>query len=423
MSSSSLADRRDNVFGVGAPLFYKEPLHIVRGEGVTLYDEAGKQYIDMYNNVPCVGHANPHVVEAMHKQASTLNVHSRYLHEGVVEFAERLVAKHRSPDLSRVVFSCTGSEANEVAIKMARLATGGKGLICTDRAYHGNTDLVGTLTYAGMREQTNVRPVVFPQKYRPIEEGLSEEALADRYVVEVERAIESFKDAGVPLAAMLVCSVCANEGVPDIPKGYMKRAADLVRAAGGVMISDEVQAGYCRTGDWWGYETSDFVPDIVTTGKPMGNGVPLSATVTSKEIADTFRKKSRYFNTFASSPLQAAAGSAVLNVIESEGLLGQVDDVGEHLRNELKKFEHPSIGDVRGPGLFVGIDWVLNRDIKEPDAEGAAEMANRLKDKGFLINHAGAHSNILKLRPPLVFTRDHADQFLAAFAETLEDIS
>jgi 4-aminobutyrate aminotransferase-like enzyme len=419
--TADLIARRERVLGVGAPLFYEEPLHIVRGEGVFLFDADGKRYVDMYNNVPCVGHANPHVVEAMRQQAATLNVHSRYLHEGVLDYAERLVAKH-DPSLERIVFTCTGTEANEVAIAMARLATGGRGIICTDRAYHGNSALVGKLTWAGGRSDPEIRPVRFPQTYRPIGKGLSEAELADRYLSDVEDAIESFRAEGVPLACMLVCSLCANEGLPEIPKGYMARAASLVRDAGGLFIADEVQAGFCRSGRWWGYETTDFVPDIATLGKPMGNGLPLAGAVARGDLVDTFRKRSGYFNTFAASPLQAAAGSAVLDVIETEKLEERVGEVGTYLRERLRGIECEAMGDVRGHGLFIGVEWVSDREAKTADTKGAIRVVNRLKDKGFLTSNAGAFFNVVKLRPPLVFEREHADQFLNAFEETVREL-
>jgi 4-aminobutyrate aminotransferase-like enzyme len=420
-STEKLIARRERVLGVGAPLFYDEPIHVVRGEGVFLFDAEGKRYVDMYNNVPCVGHANPHVVEAMQRQAATLNVHSRYLHEGVLDYAERLVAKH-DPSLTRVVFTCSGTEANEVAIAMARLATGGRGIICSDRGYHGNSALVSKLTWAGGRSDPEIRSVRFPQTYRPMEEGLSQAELADRYLADVEAAIESFKAEGVPLAGMLVCSLFANEGLPAIPKGYMARAAKRVRDAGGLFIADEVQAGFCRSGRWWGYETTDFVPDIVSLGKPMGNGLPLAGVVARGALVDTFRKRSGYFNTFAASPLQAATGAAVLDVIESEKLQQRVAEVGAYLRDGLVEIECEAIGDVRGHGLFIGLDWVSDRETRTPDPEGAKRVINRLKDKGFLTSTAGALFNVIKLRPPLVFDREHADLFLTAFEETVREL-
>ncbi len=423
MSNSELLARRERLLGVGAPLFYRDPVNIVRGEGVFLFDADGKRYVDMYNNVPCVGHCHPHVVEAMHKQAATLNVHSRYLHEGILDYAERLMALHADP-ITSVIFSCSGTEANEVAMNMARIATGGRGIICTDAAYHGNSAEVGRLTRVQKTRDPEIRSIPFPQTYRPLKEGASSSELTDLYLAEVQAAIDDLEAKGVPLAAMLVCPILANEGLPDIPEGFMPRAAELIRKAGGLFIADEVQAGFCRTGHWWGHEATGFIPDIVTMGKPMGSGLPLSGTAASKELVDGFRKKTRYFNTFASSPLQAAVGMAVLDVLEDENLRQNAADTGAYLRNQLTKFPDrcDSISDIRSHGLFIGLEWVSDRAAKTPDREGAVDVVNRLKDKGFLISNAGVFGNILKIRPPLVFQQDHADAFLSAFAETLDEL-
>ena len=425
MTTTELFARRERLLGAGAPLFYKEPVNIVRGEGVWLFDADGRRYLDMYNNVPCVGHCHPHVVEAMRKQASTLNVHSRYLHEGVLDYAERLTNLH-ADSITSVVFTCTGTEANEVALSMARTATGGRGIICTDAAYHGNSAEVGKLTRvshnAGAPDDA-VWAIPFPQQYRPLKEGAAPAELTELYLAEVQAAIDGFNARGIPLAGMLVCSILANEGLPDLPPNFMPLAAEMVRKAGGVFIADEVQAGFCRSGQWWGYEVTDFVPDIVVMGKPMGNGMPLAGVAASKELVDIFRRQKRYFNTFASSPLQAAAGTAVIDVIESEGLRESVAQVGNYLLSELGKLQArcESMGDVRGHGLFIGIEWVSDRAAKIPDSDGAAVIVNRLKEKGFLISNAGALGNVLKIRPPLVFKQEHADLFLSAFDEMIPE--
>lgn len=421
LASDTLLSRRNTVFGAGTPIFYDEPLEVVRGKGVHLYDPGGRRYLDMYNNVPCVGHCNEHVVEAITAQAADLNIHSRYLHEGVVAYAERLVGKH-APSLDTIVFACTGTEANEVAITMARMATGGVGIICSGSAYHGNSTLLSKLTYAGKKRDPEIRSVRFPEKYRVPEEGLSEAELADLYLSDVEDAIASFAADGVPLAGMLVCSTFANEGLPDIPAGYMSRACQLVRDAGGLVIADEVQAGLGRSGGWWGYEVNNFLPDIVTMGKPLGNGVPLAGVVASGQLVEKFRAGTYYFNTFAASPLQAAAGNAVLDVIENEDLVRRADEVGTYIRKNLETIECDFIGDIRGSGLFVGIDWVSDKESKTPDVKGSSRVVNALKEKGFLISNAGAHFNVLKVRPPLVFRQEHADEFLTAFEETVREI-
>lgn len=422
MSTATLAQRRDQAMGAGAPLFYNAPLHIVRGEGVHLYDADGRRYVDMYNNVPCVGHANPHVVDAMVRQQATLNVHSRYLHEGIVAFAERLAALHH-PGIESVIFTCSGTEANEIALRMARMVTGKRGIVCTNATYHGNSEAVGKLTRltAERNAGDDVAAIPFPEKFRSIKPGASEAELCEAYLDRLQTAIRALEADGTGFAGLIVCSIFANEGLPDVPAGFMPRAAEIVHKAGGLLIADEVQAGYCRTGKWWGYEVSGFTPDIAVTGKPMGNGLPLAATAASKQLVDTFRSKTRYFNTFASSPLQAAVGMAVIDVIERDGLRESVGTVGTWLKNELAKRKPRSaaIGDVRGHGLFIGVEMVKPGAAKEPDEKRTVEVVNTLKDKGFLTSNAGAFRNVVKIRPPLVFTQAHAEAFLQAFDETI----
>ena len=424
-TADSLAARRDKALGAGARLFYREPLHIVRGEGAYLYDAAGKRYVDMYNNVPCVGHGNPAVVDAMTRQQATLNVHSRYLHEGIVSFAERLTALHGGA-IESVVFGCSGTEAIEVALRMARTATGRRGIIGTNATYHGNSDAVSQLSRASSNPEAfpEIRTIPFPERLRPIETGLDDEALAGAYLERLSDAIKSLDQSGVGTAAMVLCSIMANEGLPDIPAGFIARAAEMVRAAGGLVIADEVQAGYCRTGRWWGYEVSDFEPDIVVTGKPMGNGLPLSATAANRDVVEQFRAATGYFNTFAASPLQAAVGSAVIDEIERHDLRDNVARVGRSLKAALadRLPTREWLGDVRGHGLFIGVEMVSDSAGLEPDADRAIDVVDRLKDRGFLTSNAGAHRNLLKIRPPLVFSQDDADEFVNAFDETLAEI-
>lgn len=425
MQSSPLAARRDQALGSGTALFYEKPLHIVRGEGACLFDERGRRYVDMYNNVPCVGHGNPVVAEAMAKQQGTLNVHSRYLHEGIVEFAERLSGLQHD-GIESVIFSCSGTEANEIALRMARFATGKRGIVCTNATYHGNTDLVGSLTWVGRDEKETdaVRAFPFPEKYRPLAEGLDEEALGEAYLEKVREAIEGLERSGAGFGALIMCSILANEGLPEIPRGFMAKAAELARKAGGLVIADEVQAGYGRSGQWWGHNVTGFTPDIIVTGKPMGNGLPLAATSASKVLVDKFRAKTRYFNTFSSSPLQAAVGMAVLDEIEGRGLIKSAGAVGASLKAELvsRQDSHEFIGDVRGVGLFIGVEMIKDDGDKKPDAARAAQVGNMLKDKGFLTSNAGSFGNVLKIRPPLVFTSENAAEFLIAFDETMNEI-
>ncbi len=403
-----------------SPLFYKEPIHLVKGEGIWLYDDSNNKYMDCYNNVPCVGHCHPHVIESLTKQAGQLNTHSRYISKVVVDYSERLMNLHTNP-LSVLQMGCSGTEAIEIAIKMARLTTGGKGIICSNATYHGNSHETIRMTIGPF--EPDFKRVPFPEKFRPLKEGLSENELCALYLEEIKRAINEFSEANIPLAGMLFCSIFANEGLPSIPEGFLPKAAKLIRDAGGLVILDEVQAGFCRTGSWWGYEVNDCVPDIVAMGKPMGSGYPISGVGTNEEIAKTFHSKSYYFNTTASTPLQAAVGNAVLDVIEEENLKENVNSVGEYLKDKVSSFvdKFDKVGDVRGQGLFIGIECIEGNGNSEPNKELAVEFVERMKQKGFLISNAGQFRNVLKIRPPLVFQKEHADSLYEVLEETLDE--
>jgi 4-aminobutyrate aminotransferase-like enzyme len=309
---------------------------------------------------------------------------------------------------------------------MARFATGRRGVVFTDATYHGNSDLISQMTRVSVHGSKNpeLRAIPFPQTYRPLESGLSESELCEAYLARLAAAIAELEHEVGGFAALIVCSIFANEGLPNVPRGFMARAAEMVRAAGGLVIADEVQAGYGRTGGWWGYDVTGFTPDIVVTGKPMGNGLPLAATAASRALVEGFRARTRYFNTFASSPLQAAVGMAVLDVIERDGLIENVAAVGGALKQALAEREGgwDAIGDVRGHGLFIGVEMVSDRSAKTPDPAMAAEVCNRLKDKGFLTAPAGAHGNVVKIRPPLVFSQGDAEAFLEAFDATVAEL-
>ena len=418
---TDVKSRREAVFGAGSTLFYDEPVHIVRGEGVTLHAADGTRFVDMYNNVPSVGHCHPHVVEAVSKQLGTLNVHNRYLHEAILEYGERLIGTHHD-GIESVVFSCTGTEANEVALMMARAATGGQGIICTDAAYHGNSTEVRRLNKC-TSQTGDIRSVPFPDLFRFDLQHPGADPLTC-YLGEIEKTIAGFQKDGVPFAGLLFCPIFANEGLPSIPDGFLPEAARLVREAGGVFICDEVQAGLCRTGNWWGYEIQGVEPDIVSMGKPLGAGMPLAATAGRRDLVENFRKKTRYFNTFASTPAQAAAGNAVLDVIQSEQLLASVTRVGDWLRSALMPFMDrcEPMADVRGDGLFVSIEWVKDRQSREPDMAGARKVVDMLKARGFLTSNAGAYNNNVKLRPPLVFAQQEAEAFIGAFQDVLDHL-
>ena len=416
---SELLDRHHRVMGDHAPLFYEEPLTLQSGNGVWLENLNGDRYLDLYNNVPCVGHANPRVVANLSEQAATLNVHSRYLHDGVVNYVERLVGLHHD-GIQSAILGCSGTEATEMALTLARTVTGKRGIICTDATYHGNSSLVGRLSGLPVGiERNGVKSISTPQLFRPFHAGLSEAELLQKHLDQLEATIVSFADSG-GFAGMMLCSILANEGLPNPPAGWFAEATAMVADAGGLVIADEVQAGFARSGSWWGYEVSDFTPDVVCMGKPMGNGFPLSAMAASHEMVTKFRETHRYFNTFASSPLQAAAGSAVIDEIVERGLVGQVAEVGSRLKTALTELQpqHPQMGDVRGSGLFIGIDWV-EPGTNNPDVGGAQRMVEALKSRFVLLGKAGQHGNVLKIRPPLVFENEHAELFLDAFRDCL----
>ena len=418
-----LLERRYRVIGRGAPLFYDTPLHVVRGEGVWLVDAHGRRYLDAYNNVPVVGHCHPRVVEAIAKQANVLNVHTRYLHENVVRYAERLTASFEDHDMA--IFTCTGSEANDLSLRMARLLTGNEGIICSNNTYHGNTAAVDELstTFSGGRPgSARVRAVPFPETYRPLRD-LQGAELADAYVDEVRSCIEHFQQSGIGLAGMLVCPIFANEGLPDVPDGFLARAARLVREAGGLVIFDEVQAGFGRTGELWGHRRTGVVPDIVTLGKPMGNGHPIAGLVARAALVDAFRERVMYFNTFGGNPVSCAAALAVLDVIEGDNLTDHVRQLGPHVTAGMRRLMdvHECVGDVRAKGLFWAIELVKDRAARTPAPARAKAVVNRMRDHGVLISCLGAHGNVLKIRPPLPFASEHATLLLDALDRSLTE--
>jgi 4-aminobutyrate aminotransferase-like enzyme len=392
-------------------LFYDNPVHLVRGEGVWLFDADGKKYLDMYNNVPHVGHCHPQVAEAICRQAKTLNSHTRYLHENVLDLAERLTQKFPG-ELDTAMFCCTGSEANELALRIARRCTGGTGIIVTDFAYHGNTQAIYEISTDSIPADElpdYVVSVPAPDSYRGPHRG---DDAGEKYAVYVRAAIDTLKSRGIKPAAFVIDTIVSSSGVVSPPSAYLGAVAEIVRESGLLFVADEVQPGFGRLGShFWGFEVGGITPDIVTLGKPMGNGHPLSAVVTRGELADDFARHGHYFNTFGGNPVSCAAGLAVLDVIESENLQQNALEVGQHIVDDLWKLaeKHPCIGDVRGTGLFLAVDLVTDRDKRTPATELATKVVNELRDCGVLTGAIGPHANILKLRCPLVLTRDEAD--------------
>jgi 4-aminobutyrate aminotransferase-like enzyme len=352
-------------------------------------------------------------------------VHTRYLHETILEYGERLTARF-DKSLSMVIFVCTGSEANDIALRMARLCSGGMGVICTNMTYHGNTtavDELATLFRGGEAIGPNVRAVPFPDSYRPLR-GLSGEALADAYADEVKAAIEAFRRDGIKLAGMLMCPIFANEGLPRVPPGFLAKAVKHVRDAGGFFIADEVQAGFGRTGQMWGHEVAGVVPDIVTLGKPMGNGHPLAAVVARADLVNEFRDQVMYFNTFGGNPVSCAVGNAVLDVMEKEKLMENARDTGAYVAEGLRNLQdkHDIIGDVRCQGFWMAAELVRDRRSKEAAAEEAKRAMNMMKERGILMGRIGQYDNVLKMRPPMPFSREHADLLLSNLDETLASL-
>lgn len=416
--SEDLSDRRERLLGPRMTSFYDEPVHIVRGQGSKLWDADGREFLDCYNNVPHVGHCHPKVVEAICKQASTLNTHTRYLHEGIVDYAEALTGTFDEP-LRSALFTCTGSEANDIALRMARGVTGHKGVIATDHTYHGNTMAVSQLsrTNPPPDQWDNVAFVPAPDSYRPMS--------GEEWAGHVQRAIGELEERGHGLSALIICPYFANEGFPDLEEGWLAPAIRAVREAKGLVIADEVQPGFGRLGThFWGHQKARISPDIVTMGKPMANGHPVAGVVTQRDIMENFRGTFRYFNTFGGNPVSMAAAQATLDVIREEGLQENAAEVGEYAREGLRQLagKHDSIGDVRGSGLFFGAELVLDRNAKTPATDYTKRIANAVKDKGVLMNFLGVHYNVLKIRPPMCFSRADADRMLHAVDEALGEV-
>ncbi|MHA3791691.1 aminotransferase class III-fold pyridoxal phosphate-dependent enzyme [Sphingomonas sp. YL-JM2C] len=424
LPDEELLERRQRVLGRNAPLFYERPVHLVKGKGVWVTDADGRDYLDVYNNVPCVGHCHPHVVEAIAAQAGILNIHTRYLHETVVRYAERLTATFDA-SLNSAVFTCSGTESNELALRMARFRTGGEGVIVSDFCYHGNSKMVAELTTCFPVPEpfpAYARKVPVPDPYRD-RQGMSDEQLADHFAAKVAEAVGSLQAAGIKVAALLIDTLFANEGLPELVPGYAAKAVEIVRKAGGLFICDEVQAGFGRTGDaMWGHQLNGVVPDIVTLGKPMGNGHPLAGVITSSDLVDEFGKVANYFNTFGGNPVSAAAGMAVLDVLEGEKLLENARTTGAYVRAGLERLKdkHAIVGNVRGSGLFFGLDLVHDDADRSPATAECKRLINLMRDRGVLISRIGRYDNILKMRPPMVFAKEHADILLSTLDDALQ---
>jgi 4-aminobutyrate aminotransferase-like enzyme len=389
-NTRDLVERRARSLGSAYRLFYEEPVQFVRGAGTKLYTADGTEYLDVYNNVPSVGHAHPRVAAAIAEQAALLTTHTRYLDRHLVDYAEDLLGEF--PDhLGNVMFTCTGSEANDLALRIAKAATGGTGIIVTRNAYHGVTTEIAAISpsLGGLRSIADwVRVVPAPGD--------------GDFAADVRGALDDLAAAGIRPAALIVDTIFASDGVRDEVVGFADAVA-AVRAAGGLFIADEVQPGFGRLGaGMWGFARHDLEPDIVTVGKPMGNGHPIAAMIARPELVDAFGRQARYFNTFGGSTVSIAAAQATLDVIRDERLIDNARTVGEYLLAQLPTVS--GVQAVRGVGLFIGA---------VVESEGVAlDAVNALKRRHILIGESGLGNDVLKIRPPLVFDRADADRLL-----------
>lgn len=415
---------RQKVLGPSLSLAYKNHLKIVRGNGAYLYDHTRRAYLDCVNNISHVGHCHPHVVQALSHQAGVLNTNTRYLHDTIQLYAERLTETMPDP-LSVVFFVCSGSEANELALRMAKTKTEREGVIVLDWAYHGNTSgLVDISPYkfnrkGGKGRPDHVRIAEIPDPYRGSYKGYGAEA-GRSYAKNISACVEDMNDTlGEGPAAFIAESIAGVGGQILYPDGYLDHAYEIVRAAGGLCIADEVQVGFGRVGShMWAFEQQGVVPDIVTLGKPIGNGHPMAAVVTTPEVADAFANGMEYFNSFGGNPVSCAVGMAVLDVIEAEGLQNKAHETGAYLLDGLRalKDKYALIGDVRGTGLFLGIELVQDRETLEPAPVEAYQVVQYCREEAVLMSTDGPFENVIKIKPPMVFGIKEADLLLSTLS-------
>jgi 4-aminobutyrate aminotransferase-like enzyme len=414
----ALLERRQRVLGAPYRLFYREPVHLVRSEGVLLYDRNGLDYLDAYNNVPVVGHSNPRVQERVAQQLSVLNTHTRYLTDDVVDYAERLLALF-PPHLEQVVFACTGSEAVDLALRIAGHTTGRTGIIATAHAYHGTTQAAAAVSPSlGTNNPIpdNVVLVEAPDTLRH-----DPATTAREFAARITRGIDELRRRGHQPAAAIVDSILSSDGLQTDPPGMLGPAAEVVRDAGALWIADEVQSGFGRTGGWWGFERHALRPDLVVLGKPMGNGIPISAVVGRADLMEAFGRDVRYFNTFGGNPVSIAAASAVLDEITGLDLLHNATTTGAEAALGMSGAAagDPGIADVRHAGLFIAVELVRDPETLAPDAARAAAIVDAMRQRRVLISASGRYDNVLKVRPPLTLSSNELPRLLEAFDESV----
>ncbi len=426
--SGEILVARSRFLGSNLSLSYRSPLAILRGWRQYLFDETGRRYLDTVNNVAHVGHEHPRIVQSGQRQMAVLNTNTRYLHAHIVRFAEAILETLPSP-LEVVYLVNSGSEANELAMRMARTCTGSRGILAVEAGYHGNTQAcIEVSSYkfdgpGGKGAPEHVRVVPLPDTYRGMYKGFTKEN-GLLYAESIPPAVRSLEEAGHGIAAFLCETVISCGGQIPLPPGYLASAAQQIRMAGGLLISDEVQTGCGRHGRYfWAFEEHGVVPDIVTFGKPIGNGHPLGGVITTREVADAFANGMEYFNTFGGNPVSCAIGLEVLHVIREEGLQQNALEIGDYLSRGLSALsdQYPVIGDVRGPGLFIGFELINDPETLDPAAEKAAYLANRMRELGILMSTDGPLHNVIKIKPPLVFTRTNADFLLEMLENVLKE--
>jgi 4-aminobutyrate aminotransferase-like enzyme/Ser/Thr protein kinase RdoA (MazF antagonist) len=418
-------DIRERLIARSQRSYYRQPMNLARGRDVWFYDEDGRSYLDSLNNVTHVGHAEPRVTAAATRQMRKLNTNSRFVYPQIASYAEKLVAT--LPDPLEVVFLvCTGSEANDLALRIARQVTGRLDVVNIDGAYHGNTGVVTGISpnrYKGPGGQgapATTHEVAMPDRYRG-RYGYDVADAGPRYAALAASLITRIDGDGRRPAAFIAESLMGSGGNVIFPDGYLPGVFAAARAAGALCISDEVQVGVGRLGPWWGFELQGVVPDIVTMGKPLGNGHPLAAVVTTRAIADAFDTGMKYFNTFGGNPVSCVIGETVLDIIERDGLRDHAVEVGDYFAGCLRELQdqHAIIGDVRAEGLYLGVELVRDRRTKEPARAEAFTVTERTKERGVVVFPNGVHDNVLKIKPPMTFRREHADEYVSVLDDVL----
>lgn len=421
-ATQDMVARRQALLGPAYRLMYAHPVEISRAKGTRLWDKAGNEYLDAYNNVVSVGHCHPRVVEAVHEQMQTLCTHTRYLQDGILDFADEIVPTFGDP-IRHIMFTCTGSEANDLALRIAMHHTGRKGIVITSEAYTGNSFLTAGLSPSlGKKSSLGewVRRIPAPDSYR-----MPPAEIVASMIRQLKYEIEELERRGEGLAAFIADSLFSSDGIYADPTDILGPIAEVVRAAGGVMIADEVQAGFGRSGDrLWGFQRHGLQPDIVTMGKPMGNGFPVAAVAVAPHVIERFGNEMRYFNTFGGNTVAIAAARATFDVLKSEGLQENAARIGRIIQDGIREIAKSDarIGDVRGAGLYIGVEFVKDRATKAPDSPTALAVVDGLRQRRVLISATGYHANTLKIRPPLVFSAADADRLLTTLAETLKAV-